>query len=156
MRSQKRRGEKKRWNRDKSTDKDTTSPTNAKRHAYPNTDQNAYNNLQQLISARHEMKQKRERGEKKCWSRDKPKRKHNTSHTNATGHAYRNEDQAAHNNLQQWYRRNVRSKKATWGEQQVRSATSPRTSTSQVKPMQHVRHTQMQTKPLTTTCTKLV
>ena len=39
------------------------------------------------ISATHEI-QKNGREEKKSWNRDTPKDKHNSSHTNATWHAY--------------------------------------------------------------------
>ena len=42
------REEKKRWNRNKTKDNHNTIPTNATRHACPNTDQTAYNNLQQI------------------------------------------------------------------------------------------------------------
>ena len=112
MRSPKRREEKKRSNRDKSNDKDNTSSTNAKRHAYPNTDQTAYNNLQQIDIIETWDPIKRGAGRKNVGAATNPKnKKHNTGHTNATCHAYRNVKQTAHNNLLQWYRRNMRSTK---------------------------------------------
>ena len=112
MRSPKRREEKKRSNRDKSNDKDNTSSTNAKRHAYPNTDQTAYNNLQQIDIIETWDPIKRGAGRKNVGAATNPKnKKHNTGHTNATCHAYRNVKQTTHNNLLQWYRRNMRSTK---------------------------------------------
>ena len=47
--------------------------------------------------------EKKDAKRKNSWNRDKPKDKHNASHTNATYQAYPNADQPVHNSLQQIY-----------------------------------------------------
>ena len=50
---------------------------------------------------------------------------------------------------------NLRSTKNA-GRKKTGTTTSPRTSTTQAEPMQHVTHTQIQTKLRTSTCDKLI
>ena len=136
---QKGREKKKSWNRVQPKNKRNTRHTNATCHACPNADLTTHNNLQQNCISVTWDQNKKGRKEKKSWSRDKPKDKHNTSHTNTICHAYPNSDQTAHNNLQQidisetWdpTKLDARRKK-------VGTATIPRASTTQAPQMQHV------------------
>ena len=122
--------------------------------AYPNAEQPTRSNSKHFDISDTWAQKNGTQGEKN-WSKNKPIRKHNTSHTNATCHAYPNADQTAHNNLQQidiseaWDPPKGRVEKKSWNHD------NPKTSTTHVTQMQHVPHTPTQTKPLTTTCNKM-
>ena len=97
-----------------------------------------------MISAKMNARTKR-------WSRDDLKQNnYDVSHSNAACHAYPNAEKQL---ATFWYQRDMKSK-AKDPREKTGARTSPCASTTNATQMQHVTHTQTQTKPLTTTCNK--